>query len=715
MTAVAWDPPVARPTPGALPVLDSEQAVDVYLVWDRVTDQARHHHPGLAGARALETHLPVMLQFAPGHSLQSWCQPERSEPPAYARSLLQALAPSLALAPDSRIHCGILAAARVDLLLAAVADGVLLRFQLGAPCRVRQRGVQRKPLPAPASAYPERSRLHTLGLIDDGCCLAHQDFWSADANGRPHSRVLALWDQDPAAAASPAGPWRRYTQGPAGKPVGYGAELLAEEIGPVLASSPQQQRGEVAEHDVYKRLERAHWGARDHTHGARVMHLLAGPLPVELRAAGASLTQPAAPPTQADQLPVIFVQLPAQTVADTSGDSLPMHVVDGARYIASHTARRAGPGRPWHTTINISVGSIAGPHDGSSMADLALAELASLANVDVVVAAGNTADRQGVHAERSIGAGRLGKFLVRVPPDTGRDSFVEFWLPTDQVGADSFSVQVRPPAALGCPPSAPQQVGTMTTLRGPEGVLAAAVLPRQVAQGLHGTMLLLAIAPTTRRQGEQRPLSPAGIWTVEISLAGKAKATVHAWVERDDVIIGARRPQRTRFEQDSADTDGASYITDTHTLASLAHAEGIAVAGATVLSSGAMARYSGQGPRRTEASTAIPTLPNWFAPSERSPTLRGLAVPGFYSGSRDVINGTSAAAPQVGRHLAEAALASKPYISQPDQGGQVLPQDQSGNSRRLRSPADPLLGRRQRQQPVPQGAKLVPRPPGRWA
>lgn len=714
MTPMAWGAPTARPTPGALPALDDARAVDAYLVWDRLTDQARHRLPGLSSARSLETHLPVMLEFRPGKSLQGWCQPDSAKAPAFARSLLQAFGPSLALAPNSQIHCGILPAAQIDTLLAAVADDVLLRFQLGAPCRLHQRGVQRKALPAPASAYPDRRRLHTLGLIDDGCCLAHQDFRTTDARGQAQSRLLALWDQDPAATASPSGPWHRYARGRAGKPVGYGAELLAEEINPVLALSHQRGQGQLAEQQVYQRLERAHWGTPDHTHGARVMHLLAGPLPVELRPAGTPQPQTEGPPSQADQLPVIFVQLPAQTVSDTSGDSLGMHVVDGARYIAQHTARRAGPRRLWHTTINISVGSIAGPHDGSSMADLALAELAAAANVDVVVAAGNTADRQGVHAMRTISAGKPGKFLVRVPPETERDSFVEFWLPTDQVGTDGFSVQVQPPSALGSPPSAPLKVGAMTALSGPKGVIAAAVLPRQVAQGLHGTMLLLAITPTANQDG-QRTLSPAGIWTVEISLASKADATVHAWVERDDVIIGERRPQRARFVQDSADTDGPSYITDTHTLASLAHAKGIAVAGATVLSSGAMARYSGQGPQRTDAIGAIPNLPNWFAPSERSPTLRGLAVPGFYSGSRDVINGTSAAAPQVARHLAEVALAGALYDDQADRRRKPIPQYQSNDTRHLRPPADPQLGRHQRQQPVPNGARLVPRRPSRWA
>ena len=713
MTSPAWDGPAAALAPGPWLALNRDRHVDAYLVWDRLTDQARHYLPGPAGARLLPGHVPVMVQFKPGQSLQGWCQPARGDASAHARRLLRAFEPSVALAPASSIHCGIVPADLVDMLLAAVAAGVLLRFQLGAPCRVSTAAIRRQRLPV--LALPEGLALHTLGVIDDGCCLAHRDFQTPDAQGCPQSRVLALWDQDPAAPAAPAGPWVRATSAGGGKPVGYGAELLAEDTSARLASSLQGQLGEAAERVFYQDLGRPHWGGGDHTHGARVMHLLAGPLPVDLRPSAAPLQRAPVQASAADQLPVIFVQLPAQTVADTSGDSLPMHVVDGARYIAHHTARRAGPGRDWRSTINISVGSIAGPHDGSAMSDLALAELAGLPNVEVVVAAGNTGDRQGVHAQRSIAAGRPGRFLVCVPPDTGRDTFVEFWLPTDLVRRQAFSVQLRPPAALGVLPAGRLKVGAYTALRNADGqVLAAAVLPRKVAQGLKGTMLLLAIAPTRRDPGAPGPMSPPGVWTVEIALDAQAAATVHAWVERDDVIIGGRRPQRARFEQDSADGAGPSYITDSHTLASLAHAAGLAVAGATVLSSGAMARYSGQGPSRTDADGAAPTLPNWFAPSERSPSLRGLAVPGFFSGSRAVFNGTSAAAPQVARHLAELALAGQQADRYAGRWGPGKAAPPPPARRPLRAPVDPSTGGQQRRQPVPQGARLVPRPRGRW-
>ena len=523
----------------------------------------------------------------------------------------------------------------------AVADGVLRRFTLGAPCDYCYDGN----LPTAQVPGMPSSVQHVLGIIDDGCCLAHEAFRNRDCTADEpftnKSRILAVWDQEPSLQTNTEQAcWTN-------APHAYGLELIHDQIDLALAENPAL--GEAAERKLYGDIGRPRWGSPDHTHGARVMHLLAGPIAGQPPASGT-----------AGAMPVVFVQLPLQTVEDTSGDSLGVHVVDGARYIVARTREAAGADA--YTTINISLGSIAGPHDGSSMAEMALSDLVKHSEikgarppkrrVSVVVAAGNTADNRRVHGVRSVGRGTPGHFLVRVPPDCERDSFVEFWLPGD--APDCFTVEVSAPTGE----CSVIRVGELASLKGHRGkAIAGVVFARKVAQGLNGTMVLLAIGPTAQTNGPRarRSLAPAGLWEVRVHANVPKKTDVHAWIERDDIIIGEREPQQTRFEHDNSTNREVSYITNDHTLASLANGDDVVVVGGYVERPRIEAPYSGKGPLRSKAGAkANPDRPNWFAPSDRSPSLRGMAVPGFFSGSHAAISGTSAAAPQVARTLAES-------------------------------------------------------------
>jgi len=655
--------------PGSLPSLDAWTRIDAYLVWDEITLHARHHADPPAvwpGSR----HLPVLMELPADPSngqpaarafdrfVMKWVRAGISD--SESATLRDGLKVSLQHAERSMIHTTFVRPAMVACLHEAVAQGLLLRFTLGAPCELDMANLRSGRLP-----FGEpRKNVHTLGIIDDGCCFAHESFRLGDPESGDgaltRSRMLALWDQDtgPAEAGSPES--RRYLHAGSAKPYAYGSEWTQKHLEAALRAHPRL--GERHERQVYAAIGRPRWGAPQHTHGARVMHLLAGPDRTRTTVADAG------------RLPVVFVQLPRRTVSDTSGDSLGVHVVDGARYIVARTRDLANsPSAVWSTSINISLGSIAGPHDGTSMAEMALTDLVRQGEgkVDVVVAAGNTADRRNVHGQRRVKAGVDGRFLVRVPPTCERDSFVEFWLPTSDgpnaasargtdagngtanraLPANHFTFTVSSPNGKV---SGPVGVGGLACLHDGDGqVIASMIFARRVAQGLHGTMALLAIGPTAAKRGGSRPRAPAGIWAVHVSSTASEGVDAHAWIERDDIIVGDRRPQQTRFEHDPRDRPGSSYITESHTLASLSNAADVHVVGGCVESTAEMARYSGTGPRRGES---LVKSPDWFAPSDRSPTLRGVVVPGFFSGSRATIGGTSAAAPRITRLLAERRL-----------------------------------------------------------
>ena len=615
-----------QPVPGL--DLQQDRCVDALLVWDLLTLFARH------GGSARGSHWRVLLEFASvpaAAGLDAWCALPAAE--GHQATLRHALAPSLARAPHSPVHTAVLPEALLPLLLAGVSAEVLLRFTWGAPCR-----------PAPAEATPGRAAdwpcapepglVHTLGLVDDGCCLAHADFRSAD--GR--SRIAALWDQEPASPA--AAPWQRHA-GTGGTPAyRYGAELARTAIEALLARHPGL--GERAERALYAELGRPHWGAPQHRHGAAMMHLLAG--------------RRALPPGEADaaHMPVLFAQLPADTVADTGGDALGFHVVDGARWIADRSRALATDPNAWRCTIALGLGAIAGPHDGSSMAEQALDQLAADARVSVVVAAGHGADAQ-VHAQARVRQDQPAVWWLRLPADKHEDSTVQIWLPADQP-PERFQLVLQGP---GLPASPLLQLGQAATLAQGDGLpVVGVVRAMKAAQGLRGHLILLAWAPTARRRdAAARPLAPAGLWQLTLQAAGPQPTVVHAWVERDDRPIGPRRrPQQARFEP-AGPTAAQAELTPgpapVMTLGSLANGLRCTVAAGHVLHGGRLNPASGRGPRRDAGREAPPLC---FAPIDASPGRPGLPVPGFFSGQRSRAGGTTAAVPQVARWLAEGRL-----------------------------------------------------------
>ena len=635
-----------------------EGRLDAYLVWDLLSGFQRHAGPADTAAPSAERWLPLVAELAapPAEVLATMAGADAATSlPALAALLGRWAGP----AGLSAIQTGIVPEALIPVLARAVADGRLLRFQLGAPCA--------RPLPAPLQPSPglptglleslPDGQLHTLGIIDDGCCLAHQDF----RNAQGQSRLLWLWDQTPDAAAGAH--WRRHgpLQAGLGLAPAYGMELSQPRINALLQDARTGQLGEAGERALYAALDRPGWGPPDHSHGARVMHLMAGPAPPPPAPTG-PLAQGYKPPpypepaaVSAASLPIIFVQLPAQTIADTSGDSLALHVIDGARYIVGRSRDAAPAKAGWLSTLNISLGGIAGPHDGSSLAEQALDELAADARVRVVVSAGNAADRQRVHAQRSVSRQAPGDFFIDLPAGQAQHSFIECWLPDAGAAAEAWQISVTPPGAGA--PAALVAAGEVASLRTASGTaVACLVFARQVAQGLHGTMALLALAPTAPPQPAS-PVAPAGLWQLQLRCSAETAVEVHAWVERDDVLVGRRQPQRTRFEFDARQPRDAQYVNDRCTLSTLAQGQAVIAVGATVQSSNAIAPYSSQGPCRG-LPLRDPVL--HYAPGDRSPSQPGVLVAGFYSGQVAAIAGTSAAAPQVARRLVETGSALAP-------------------------------------------------------
>jgi hypothetical protein len=611
--------------------LQREHRIDVYLVWDLLSRHARH------GGDQRPGHWHVLLEFASvpaPAALSAWCALQQTA--SHQTALRAALAASVARAPDSQVHTAVLADALLPLLLAGVSAGALRRFELGAPCAPVDPDEPPQDWPLP----PLAGLLNTLGLVAEGCNLAHADLRLADGS----SRLLALWDQDP--AAGPGATWQRHRVHRGAPAYRYGAELAQPTINRLLAS--HAHLGERAERQCYADLGRPGWGlAAGQARAAGLLHLLAGPRPL--------------PPAEADarRMPLVVVQLPAAGPTGRVGAAQAVHVVDGARYIVERTRAMAADDGDWCTTVTLPAGPTAGPHDGSSMAELALDQLAADARVRLVVATGDAglADRHALCAVNQQAAAVL---WLKLPPGRRGDTFVQLWLPAGQP-AERFQLQLQGPRL---PPTPWLQACQAATLALPDALpVAGVVWPQQAAQGLNGHLVLLAIAPTARAPGlAPRPLAAAGLWRIELQAAGNTPATVHAWIDGDnpgdgpgdptDEFLRGAAPQ-PRFVTDPAATEGCGPARS-HTLCGLANGQRCTLAGGYTVSSRRPSADLAQGPRRGGTLFNPPAL--CLAPTDASARQPGVAVAGFFSGQRRRLRGSAAAAAQVARWLAEGRL-----------------------------------------------------------
>lgn len=486
----------------------------------------------------------------------------------------------------------------------------VLRFQLGLPRipRVATGAAPREPV---AVSRGEYARI-VVGVIDDGCAFAHPAL--LDANDKP--RVRYLWDQEHRRQES-APLWQRPAD------FGYGAEIGPSQLDAAAALGGRDDLAPyIATAYGHFRLDpdtaSSQPVAADCTvlpaptqlagsHGTSVADLAAG-YPPPLRSQARPLSRGAAPGPRpalgergraalaqrilglpdkppadqaaideglaaidtADQWDLVFVQLPTRTVADTSGGSLAVHVLDGVRYISRRALKLPYEGYQGvdfdfaenPVIINLSWGALAGGHDGSSILECALAERVNSHNTWIVAAAGN-AHRAEHHAELEIEPGGSRSLRWIVGPDNPLEAYLEIWLPDrDPHGrrvADGLERQLMVDVTTpGGQTLTRAGVGQAHVLRdGAQAPVAALVFCRKVVQSRHGTMLLLTAAPTRHDRQTRRPVAPHGQWQVELSWgvgssAQAAPLRIHAWCERNDLIHGSPRRQQSRVYADSA-------------------------------------------------------------------------------------------------------------------------------------------------------------------
>lgn len=495
-----------------------------------------------------------------------------------------------------------------------------------------------------------------VGVIDDAIGFANARFRTR--SGTVHNtRLHAFWGQD------------LDVGGTTGPQPSLGAVLDRNWIDNALAYSasptgPDEEHFYRAAGLDYTQTGHKAWGRRG-GHGTVVMDLAAG-----LDAADVTPVSPV----------LAAVQLPVAITADTSGVQLPSYVVDGVNWILSCATAAGTAGAPLPCVINLSYGTLDGPHDGTGLLDAALDEKITLwraagHKVSIVLPSGNGHLSQS-HGALKIRPRRSGTLRWRVLPDGKTPSFVEIWLPRD-AAYGQVAIRVRSPAGDAIPVGVPPP----WLEEGQEVAWPTANTPLLWMRH-HGPgpqpgnrrLITIGVFPTARLQ-DADAIAPPGTWTIELYNRGPGNLTIDAWVRRNDTPMGypirgrqSRLSDRdyleARFRSDGRVQEDDVPLCSVQRYGSI---NGIAVGRQTVVAGGMRARdlstapYSAAGPTIAPLAAGGPPRkgPDALVTAEHSYARGGVLAAGLRSGSTVALNGTSVAAAQLTRVVAHALAAGE--------------------------------------------------------
>ena len=601
--------------------------IDPYLQWAVATNFA------YLGGDAAQW-FPVLLELAGVTAAEFWAsvQPQTSHirvPSIYQKTPRDVAATTFCTALVTRETL-------VDILGNAEKRLPIARFELGVPV-VPTFNPSPVATLSPLATNPPNAAI--VAVIDDGLAFAHQRFCDAGGN----TRFKYFWNQDDTSGINP----------PPG--FGWGRELREGDINTLLAACTHS--GIVDEEELYRLAGQALVGRRA-KHGTHVMDLACGMDP-----------QTVTPQSRAPYL--IGVQLPHWVTEETSGATLTPPVLDALNYILQRADEIAALENtsPLPIVVNLSYGTIAGPHDGSALLEAAIDQLiaARATPLRVVLPAGNHYLAR-CHARFDMPAAQplnhpIETLHWRVQPDDQSASFLEIWLPHTQGAQPVPQVEVRVTTPDG---TISPWIGPGTDWSWPSVInvrfYMVYVDPFPPGSRPH---ILLAMAPTADLSAV--PLTaPSGTWQVEVKNNGRA-IRVDAWVQRGDTPPGYRLygrqsrfddPRYVRFDlagRPEENDIGPSHILRHGSINALATGHDAVVVGGFRRADYVASRYSGAGPIVYPPGIVPPWRdgPDVTAVSDDSQALLGVLAAGTRTGSVCAMDGTSVAAPQITRLIAQ--------------------------------------------------------------
>lgn len=663
----------ARPTADADtplgPTQRGAQTTDPYLLWAEArrfsgyAASAVHGAKGGPPSRDLSCVIELdvaALRLVERQQRMSWWKYLRKTWNVHVTPAFRTIAPDADQRMPDRAHATVVVpTARV---LGLQAESFVTRLILSLPRGGKAEHFVADPeSKGSQTRVPSRSRAGSSGrtvmaVIDDGFPFLHSQF--NDAQGK--TRLTYFWDQDVGVRepdshedAAIAEPWRTP------KGFAYGRELTGKAL-TALRRKALRERPAPGDDSLYAGLcypaksvpgregrsdrPQGAWAMPRSFHGSSCASLAAG-------RGGPPLLASADAAANAD---LIFVQLPGETVADTSGGGLATYVLDALRYILD----RSDPAAP--LVVNLSYGAAAGPHDGTSVLESALeALLASRKDFALVVPAGNLysepsdrfADERRLHAKVRVMPGNSVHLCWEIPAGSAADHHLELWPQGSAEATHALRIGLKPPAGVGLEDVRPGLASFYRRAAQEQpafGVIHSAGSPLGLRDGAAAPMALLVVAPST---AGQLPVTPYGRWTVTLRNEGDTAVEVHAWIERADAGFGGVS------RQSFFPADEPAVCRDT-TLTTVANGPSTVVAGGLV-GVGALAPLASDTASGPALAPGGRLGPDFSAACQDSESQPYLMVSACRPGDWVKANGTSISAPRVARQIAQLMNAAQ--------------------------------------------------------
>jgi hypothetical protein len=477
------------------------------------------------------------------------------------------------------------------------------------------------------SKLPKISK-RVMAVIDYGCPFANRQFW--DYKNKT-TRVRYFWDQDNTFPLNFKGSqnadqyWFKNTN------MHYGRETNSEVLKKLFNHCKHD--GILDEERVYELSNYSELMQESSSHGAHVMDLAAGRVnPMT------GLTD------DASDSDIIFVQLPRGTVDDSSGGSMTMFVLDALKYILDKTKEVD------QLVINMSFGSTAGPHDGSSLLERGIDMLIEQRRedlrrtVELVLPAGNhfLADLHGqvtLTKEKS-----RAEFLWEIMPDDPTESYLELWCLADS------NIEVK----LTSPSGSKHVLKANQKKYVPSDNAELALIRATNSSNGENEVVLIALSPTNTSKTVR---VEAGVWSIETSIRWTKNITVNAWVERDDAVswqsgqpqcrLLSSRAERLIYSPDVQE----DAVKRERTGNSLAFGKTPNIASGYIVKSNYALIEQGVVLSHISAAGPFDAKRSYLAPTDESEMVHGILASGNLSDTWARMDGTSVAAPQVARQL----------------------------------------------------------------
>lgn len=612
---------------------DATTGFDPYLIWAEADNFAGY------GLSKPPKWLPLLIELAPGVSVAQFKAAASPKwlhvPPVYTSPA----APTGLRYCTARVRPAFFKHIRVGGSLHALVK----RFELGLPAGHHADDPTQ---PTSKASIPAGALLQgkVIGLIDGGLAFANASFLR---NGKARTRYF--WKQDQKGAGNTP------------KDLGYGHELTAARINQAMQHNTYG--GLVDETAVYTRFKMGMELNKRVNHGTHVLDIACGPRTVLAQIAGVP-PEVSAPPSwataddDASIADIVAVQLDWDTILDSSGGSMNVHLLDGLMYMLSRCENYA------KLVVNASWGTFAGPHDGTSVLEAAMDQLIHLkaGNLQIVIPAGNNYQNRA-HTNVSLSKNECSTQSLLILPDDFTQNFLEIWIPAN---AEGITVQITPPGRQALPALAWGRSGSWNDLNG--NPLCALIYPKAVATGINGTCALLAISPTASFE-KTASTAPCGVWKVTLTNTHDSTVTIDAYVERDDIVSGSHTGARqSHFEDQWYDTSGnpGSFVDHPNNPSPIRRSgsfNSIATGSKTISVGGirvAGPKWAKYSPRKPDPDASRPErpsvvkVPDTQAYSDENSILLGLKAASTRSGGVARLVGTSDAAPQITRKIFNA-------------------------------------------------------------